>query len=116
MVSQVQRSSQPTFYVVCQKDDLVAMLSQVRTDLVVRSLLKLGPSVDGIVMGGKQRLDVSGASRAVADVGKELELGLHAARREDDERLASGFPGFQRRHHVFKQWSLEVAVAKARCP
>lgn len=93
MLSQMERSSQHTFYVVCQKDDLVAMLSQFRTYLLVRAFFKLGPSVDGIVMRGKQRLDVS-SSRAVLDVGEELELRLHAAGREDGERFASSFPRF----------------------
>lgn len=84
---------QHTFYVVCQKHNLGWRLSKLGAYLIVGSFVHLGASVDGIVVGREQRLDVSGLG-SIFDVGKELELCLHAAGREDGQGFASSFPSF----------------------
>lgn len=69
------------------------MLSQLGAYLFVRGFLELRAGVHGIVVCREKGLDIS-RGRAVLDIGKELELGLHAAGGEDGQGFASGFPSF----------------------
>lgn len=80
-----------TFHVVGQKRDSVHICSQLAADLLVRCLLKLWPSVYGVVVRREQRLYVFG-SRAILDVREELQLRLHTTGGEDGEGAPRSFP------------------------
>ena len=66
-------------------------------------------------MGGEEGGDVHGGV-SVLDVGEELKLGLHAARGEDGQGFASGFPGLEGGEDIFKERGLEMAIGKGRGP
>ena len=66
-------------------------------------------------MAYEQGLEVS-CCTTIFDHREELELGLHATGREDDQGLASVLPGFQSWNDIFKERGLELAVIIAGLP